>query len=103
MSTAEFDAAIGAPGMTIAKFQTRSCVICRRIEPALKALVARHEGILDLIDVDAEDSPELAQRFGIQSAPTLILFRDGHELSRCNGFQSAGMLREWVGPYLDAA
>jgi thioredoxin 2 len=101
LNTADFDAAIGGPGMTIAKFQTRSCVICRRIEPALKALVARHEGILDLIDVDAEDSPALAERFGIRSAPTLVLFKGGRELSRCDGFQSAGMLREWVGPYLD--
>lgn len=31
----------------------------------------------------------------------LILFKDGRELSRCNGFQWAGMLCEWVSPYLD--
>lgn len=100
--TAAFDAAIGAGAPTIAKFQTRSCVICRRLEPGLRQVSERMSGALRVVDVDAEDNPELAERYGIRGVPTLILFKDGNELSRCTGFQSAGMLREWLAPHLGA-
>ena len=100
--TAAFDAAIGGGTPVIAKFQTRSCVICRRLEPGLKQVAQRMPGALRVVDVDAEDNAELAERYGIRGVPTLILFKDGDELSRCTGFQSAGMLREWLAPHLGA-
>lgn len=95
-----FDAAVGGGDMVIAKFQTRACVICRRLEPGLVQLSERMAEDLRIIDVDAEDVPELAQRYNIQGVPTLILFREGRELTRCNGFQSTGMLRDWLAPHL---
>jgi len=55
---------------------------------------------LHIIDVDSEDVPEIAARHNVRAAPTLILFKDGTEVTRCNGFQSIGMLREWVAPHL---
>jgi len=97
IDTATFQSAIGGGDTVIAKFQTKSCVICRRIEPGMKVLRER----LRIIDIDAEDSAEVADRYHIRSVPTLILFKDGRELSRCNGFQSVGMLRQWVAPFLD--
>jgi thioredoxin-like negative regulator of GroEL len=100
--TAAFDKAIGGGAPVIAKFQTKACVICRRLEPGLKQVSERMPGPLRVVDVDAEDNTELAERYAIRGVPTLILFKDGDELSRCTGFQSAGMLREWLAPHLGA-
>ena len=55
---------------------------------------------LHVMDVDAEENVELAERYEIRGMPTLILFKDGRELTRCNGFQSASMLREWITPHV---
>jgi thioredoxin-like negative regulator of GroEL len=100
--TAAFDKAIGGGAPVIAKFQTKACVICRRLEPGLKQVSERMPGPLRVVDVDAEDNTELAERYAIRGVPTLILFKDGDELSRCTGFQSAGMLREWLARHLGA-
>ena len=31
--SADFDAAVGGGALVIAKFQTKACVVCRRLEP----------------------------------------------------------------------
>ena len=97
---AAFDEMVGGGGMVIAKFQTKACVICRRIEPGLTQLSDRNAGVLRVVDVDAEENADLAERYNISAVPTLILFKDRDEVTRCNGFQSASMLREWVAPHL---
>ena len=98
--TASFDKSIGGNGMVIAKFQTRTCVICRRLEPGLKQMTDRLNETLRVIDVDLEEIAELGERYNIRGVPTLILFSNGRELTRCNGFQSGSMLREWVAPHI---
>jgi thioredoxin 1 len=98
--TEAFDAAVGDGGMVIAKFQTKACVICRRLEPGLTQMKDNQSEMLRIMDVDAEENVELAERYQIRSVPTLILFKNGDEVSRCNGFQSTSMLREWVSPHI---
>ena len=99
--TAALDAALNGDGLTIAKFQTRACVICRRLEPGLKAVAEQMVGKLRVIGVDAEANPSLAERHNVHGVPTLVLFKGGTEIDRCNGFQSASMLRDWLAPHLD--
>jgi len=97
---ATFDEKANGPDLVIAKFQTKGCVICRRVEPALKQLIERTPELNCLINVDAEDNASLAGRFNIRGVPTLILLKDGQELARCNGFQTSAMLRDWIAPFL---
>lgn len=99
--TTTFEAAINAETAVIAKFQSEACVICRKVEPMLAATARRFDGKLCVVDVDAEKNPELATRFNIRGLPTLILFKGGGEIDRRNGFQSAGMLRDWLTPHLN--
>ena len=96
---AAFAAAVDDGGLVIAKFQTKACVVCRRIEPALQGLARRLADQLRVLAVDAEERPELAARYDLQAVPTLILFRGGAEIGRRGGFQSASMLHDWLAPY----
>jgi thioredoxin 2 len=43
-----------------------------------------------------DHSPELQRRFGVQSIPTLLVLRKGHEIARQIGAAPAPQLREWV-------
>jgi len=98
---AVLDAAIAGGDMVLVKFQTKSCVVCRRLEPGLKAVTEPLSGKLRVLAVDAEENAALAERYAIQSVPTLILIKDGIEAARCNGFQSTSMLRDWVAPHVN--
>ena len=46
--------------------------------------------------VDVDGSPDLAQRYGIQSIPTLILFRDGRAVDKRLGALPKDDLRQFV-------
>jgi thioredoxin 2 len=50
------------------------------------------------VDTDAQQS--LGARYGIQSIPTLIVFKHGKEIERLSGALSASRLQNWVKQYL---
>jgi thioredoxin 1 len=46
--------------------------------------------------VDVYENNDLAVRFGIQSIPQLVLFRDGAEVDRLVGYQVKSRLASWI-------
>jgi len=46
--------------------------------------------------VDVYENNDLAVRFGIQSIPQLILFKDGAEIDRLVGYQVKSRLASWI-------
>ena len=94
--TVVFDSRVNAEAAVIVKFQSESCVICKKIEPFLLAVVKQFSGQVDLGDVDVEKNEKLASRYQIRGLPTLVLFNRGQEISRRYGFQTGGMLRDWL-------
>lgn len=60
------------------------CGPCRMLAPAIKEIAEERDDIkVGKINVDEE--PELAEKFGIMSIPTLIVFKDGKEINRSLG------------------
>jgi thioredoxin 2 len=72
------------------------CGPCRMVSPALAELAIEMAGRIKLVKVNVDHSPELQRRFGVQSIPTLLVLRHGHELARQVGAAPAPKLREWL-------
>ena len=72
------------------------CGPCRMAMPELEKLARRNAGALLVAKVNTEEQGWLAQRFGIQSIPTMILFAQGSELTRISGARSAAELEQFV-------
>ena len=72
------------------------CGPCRAMAPAFEAAAARLEPHARLAKVNVDEEPAIASRFGIQSIPTLCLFRGGREVDRRSGAMTAGALEQWV-------
>ena len=53
------------------------CGPCRMIAPAVEAIAKEREGSLKVGKVNVDEEGTLAMQFGIQSIPTLLLFKDG--------------------------
>jgi thioredoxin 1 len=53
------------------------CPPCRAIAPTIEALAKDYKGRLKVGKVDIEEQAEIAQRYEVQSIPTLMLFKDG--------------------------
>jgi thiol-disulfide isomerase/thioredoxin len=91
------------PGLpAVLSFTTPDCVTCKAAQkPALRAVQDRLKDRVQLIEVDALDSPRLAREWSVLSVPTTyILDRDGRPLQVNHGFASAEKLIAQITPYL---
>lgn len=71
------------------------CDPCHAMEPVLDRLAKRLAGTLTVIKVNVDESPGLADRFGVSAIPTLILLRGRKRQTRV-GFASEKELELWI-------
>ena len=71
-----FDEVAQADGIVLVDFWAEWCGPCKRFAPVFEKSAGNHEDIVfGKVDTDAQ--PELSERFGIRSIPTLMAIRDG--------------------------
>jgi thioredoxin 1 len=75
-------------GPVLADFWAEWCGPCRRLAPTIEAIGEEYAGKARVVKLNVDAGPATAKRFGIQSIPTLILFRDGAEKERIAGAAS---------------
>ena len=73
-------------GTVLVDFWAAWCGPCRMLAPVLESLSDRDDFKIVKVDVDAE--PALAMQFGIESIPTLLVFRNGQLVNRSIGLVS---------------
>jgi thioredoxin 1 len=78
-------------------FWAEWCGPCHAVAPVLDKIVEERSGELKLVKVNIDEEPGLAQRFGVASIPTIILFRDGQQAAAAIGAQPKGMLEKNLG------
>lgn len=92
-----FDDAVKGAETVLIDFYSDSCVPCKKLNPVLGDLEDEHENEIKVYKVNVNFDAELAEKFSVLSTPTLILFKNGAEADRKNGFQSIDALEEWLG------
>ncbi len=61
------------------------CAPCRTMEPVVRDLAQSFAGRLRVAKLDVDRNPATVARLGIQGVPTLVVFRDGREVTRLIG------------------
>ncbi|MEX5405880.1 thioredoxin [Stenotrophomonas sp. WED208] len=77
------------------------CPPCRAIAPSLEEISNELEGKLQVIKVDIDQNPELAQRFGVRSIPTLKVFVDGKVAKEIVGAMPKQALQAQIAPFVE--
>ena len=72
------------------------CGPCKMMAPQFVQAAATLEPRVRLAKVNTEAEPDLGERFGIRSIPTLALFQGGREVARQAGALGAGDIVRWV-------
>ncbi len=68
------------------------CGPCRKLGPALEAEAGKRAGLLELVKLDVEAEPEVADRYGVRSIPTVAVFRDGEPVTGFIGAHPARVI-----------
>ena len=76
----------------IVDFWAEWCGPCHAVAPVLDRIVEERPDELKLVKVNIDEEQGLAQRFGIASIPTMVLFRDGEPAAAAIGAQPKGSL-----------
>ncbi|MCL4176811.1 MAG: thioredoxin family protein [Verrucomicrobia bacterium] len=80
-------------GPVLVHFRTSWCGQCRILAPSLETLAGELEGQLRIAEVNLDDCPEVAGRYGITQVPTLILFENGAPIECFDALSSPDELK----------
>lgn len=86
LTDAQFDQTIsGAQTPVLVDFWAEWCHPCRQIGPIIDELAREFEGKLTVAKVNIDEHQEAANKFGVQSIPTIMLFKSGQLAERIVG------------------
>jgi thioredoxin 2 len=93
-STAAFDALVAqSPVPVLVDFWAPWCGPCRMMAPEVEKLAQQTTGSALIVKVDTDAVPELGERFGIRSIPTVAVFKNGRVVARESGARPAADLQ----------
>jgi len=72
------------------------CGPCKMMAPAFEKAAAQLEPHIRLAKLNTEQQQTLAEKFNIRSIPTLVIFKDGHEVSRQAGAMGEHDIIRWI-------
>jgi thioredoxin 1 len=81
----------------IVDFWAEWCGPCHAVSPILDKIAAEREGEVKLVKVNIDEEQELAMRYGVQSIPMMILFKEGEPTAAAIGAQPKGALERALG------
>lgn len=100
LTHASFAAHLGGDIPIVVDFWAPWCGPCLQFAPTFEAASATLEPKVRLIKINTENETALAQRFGIRSIPTLMIFKQGQEVARVSGAMPAAQFQTWVNAQL---
>jgi thioredoxin 1 len=72
------------------------CVPCLKIAPVLQELAQKYNGKMKFGKVNVESAPAIAQKFGVRSIPTLLIFKNGKIMTQIIGAQSKKSIEDKI-------
>src|SRR3979411_2102689 len=97
VSDADFEAQVlKATGPVVVDFWAEWCGPCKMIAPALEEIAGSLGDKVKIFKLNVDESPATAQKYGIMSIPTLMMFKNGELASRQVGAAPKQKLEQWI-------
>jgi len=81
----------------IVDFWAEWCGPCHAVAPVLEKIAEERKDELDLVKVNIDEEQGLAVKYGVQSIPTIVLFRDGEPAATAIGARPKGDIEKQLG------
>ena len=87
---------LGSSKPVLVDFWAEWCGPCRMIAPALEEIAGTLNGKVKIVKLNVDENPHTAAKYGIQSIPTLMIFKGGQLASRQVGAAPKQKLEQWI-------
>ncbi len=98
LTEATFDEVINAAAEpVVVDFWAEWCGPCKMIAPILEEIAVEQAGAVKITKLNVDENPSIAQRYGVMSIPTMLVFRDGEIDRKVVGAKGKAQLIEEFG------
>ena len=73
------------------------CGPCKMMAPVVDELAKEYKGKWKIGKLNVDESPEVSMKYGIQSIPTMLFFKDGQVVDKAVGFQAKEKIKVRLG------
>lgn len=85
----------------LADFFATWCGPCKMLSPILEQIEQEMGDRVVVAKIDIDECMDIAQKYGIMSVPTMILFQNGAEIERAVGFRQKAQIEELINNKID--
>jgi thioredoxin len=104
VSDADFESTVlGSTAPVLLDCWAEWCGPCHALAPTIEALARDYAGRVTVAKLDIDANPRTADRLGIRSVPTLLVFRHGRLVDRLVGVQPRAAIEARLQPLLTVA
>ncbi|MCA9308252.1 MAG: thioredoxin [Patescibacteria group bacterium] len=82
--------------VTLVDYYADWCGPCKAMAPIFAEVEKQYEGKVEFKKVNVEEDSASAQKMGVMSIPTFIIFKDGNEVTRKLGAMPKETLTAWI-------
>lgn len=93
VTNSNFQTTVGT-GVALVDFWAEWCGPCRMMHPIIDELAQEFAGKATIGKINVDNEGELAEKFGVQSIPTLVILKNGIEQKRFVGVTQKAKLAE---------
>lgn len=77
-------------------FWAEWCGPCKMLTPIIDQLSEEMKGKVKIVKMNIDENPEIPSTLGVRSIPTLMIFKDGKQVSSKVGAHPKNKLEEWI-------
>jgi thioredoxin 1 len=85
-----------ASGAYVVDFSASWCQPCKMLAPVFERVSQKYAGRAQFLKVDIDESVEVAAKYGVQSIPNLLFFKDGQVVDQSLGYINEAELAKKV-------
>jgi thioredoxin 1 len=89
-----------ANGIVMVDFWATWCMPCKAMAPVVDEIASQTKGKVKVCKLDVDANGPIANKFGIQAIPTIIIFKDGQVVETLVGLQSKAAIINALSKYV---
>lgn len=84
----------------LVEFSADWCAQCKALAPVITAIAEQFQGRMKVVSIDADKSPDLADKYELSSLPALFFFKGGEQCGDLPGMMPKAKLVEMIEDFL---